>query len=66
MRRHSPSRRQLASNLTFTARAPKLVIAVMALAFVMDLMDSTILTIALSTNQRHMHIADAELANPAL
>lgn len=42
-----------ASRYPGTAR--KLAIAVVALAFVMDLMDSTILTIALPTIQRHMH-----------
>lgn len=40
---------------TYDARRRKLAIAVVALAFVMDLMDSTILTIALPTIQRHMH-----------
>ena len=40
---------------TYPARARKLAVAVVALAFAMDLMDSTILTIALPTIQRHMH-----------
>jgi MFS family permease len=40
---------------TYSARARKLAVAVVALAFVMDLADSTILTIALPTIQRDMH-----------
>ncbi|MEO8966835.1 MAG: MFS transporter, partial [Solirubrobacteraceae bacterium] len=39
----------------------KLAVAVVALAFVMDLMDSTILTIALPTIQRHMHASLAAI-----
>lgn len=49
----APSARARAA--TYTVRARKLAVAVLALAFVMDLMDSTILTIALPTIQRHMH-----------
>lgn len=40
---------------SYSARARRLAVAVVALAFVMDLMDSTILTIALPTIQHHMH-----------
>lgn len=44
---------------TFSDRARQLAVLVVALAFVMDLMDSTILTIALPTIQRHMHAGPA-------
>jgi MFS family permease len=49
----TPSARAYASS--YTAGRRKLAVLVVALAFVMDLMDSTILTIALPTIQRHMH-----------
>ena len=39
----------------YTARRRQITVIVVALAFVMDLMDATILTIALPTIQRHMH-----------
>ena len=52
-----PSARAHASS--YSAGRRKLAVAVVALAFVMDLMDSTILTIALPTIQRHMHASPA-------
>jgi MFS family permease len=39
----------------YTGRRRQIAVLVVALAFVMDLMDATILTIALPTIQRHMH-----------
>ena len=39
----------------YTSGRRKIAVIVVALAFVMDLMDATILTIALPTIQRHMH-----------
>jgi MFS family permease len=42
----------------YTAGRRKAALLVVALAFVMDLMDATILTIALPTIQRTMHASD--------
>ena len=50
-----PGRSAQANAAAYTARRRKIAVLVVALAFVMDLMDSTILTIALPTIQRHMH-----------
>ena len=50
-----PVRSAQAHASSYTARRRKIATLVVALAFVMDLMDSTILTIALPTIQRHMH-----------
>jgi MFS family permease len=44
-----------AATAGYTSRRRQITVFVVALAFVMDLMDATILTIALPTIQRHMH-----------
>ncbi len=50
-----PAASAQAATAGYTGRRRQIAVLVVALAFVMDLMDATILTIALPTIQRHMH-----------
>ena len=55
----APSRSARAEASEYTAKQRRIAMAVVAAAFVLDLMDSTILTIALPTIQRSMHASNA-------
>ena len=50
-----PAASAQAATADYSGRRRQIAVLVVALAFVMDLMDATILTIALPTIQRHMH-----------
>ena len=55
----APTRSARAEASEYTAKQRRVALFVVAVAFVLDLMDSTILTIALPTIQRSMHASNA-------